>query len=104
MSIGGRAKCVTPTQSKPNARFIKLKGNTEHVTIMSVVSGSGQIFTPVCVLPGKEARFRRTGAGRYETPSQYLTFPHYLYTRPVSGVDSIIFLIGNQNLSVRLFT
>lgn len=96
MRTGGRTKCVVPKNARANSRDVTFRGSIDHVTFMPVVSASGQLYTPVCVLPGVEAKYRKTQRG-YETPSDYLPSPHYLYMRAIAGVDSNIFFDWAKN-------
>ena len=91
MTLGGRSKCIVQRGTRANTREPKFKGTCDHVTLMPVVSAAGQVYTPVVVLPGKEARYRKRPDGSFETPSRYLPTPNYLFMRPIAGVDSTIF-------------
>ena len=81
-------KAVTPENIKPVQIAVRTKGNLERVTIMPVVSASGQTYTPVIVFPGKQAQFRRV-RGTLQTVHNFLP-PCYFYQREVPGVDSDI--------------
>lgn len=97
MTLGGRSKCVVSQGSRGNTTEPKFKGTCDHVTLMPVVSASGQAYTPVIVLPGKEARYRKRSSGIFETPADYLPQPNYLFMRQIAGVDSDIFYTWAQN-------
>lgn len=59
---------------------------------MLVISVAGKILTPLVVLPGLEAKYRKQKNGKYETPADFLPWPNYLFMRPVAGVDTNILL------------
>lgn len=87
----GRSKCLVQQGTRANTRELKWRGTCDHVTVMPVISAAGQVFTPLFVLPGAEARWRKRGNGTYETPSDFLPKPNYVFMRPIAGVDTNIF-------------
>lgn len=91
MSYGSRSKRIVRNGSRANARQLKWRGTCDHVTLMAVVNAAGQSYTPLVVLPGVQARYRRRTDGRYETPADFLPVPNYLFMREVAGVDTDIF-------------
>lgn len=93
----GRAKCIVKSGTRGNTRELKFRGSCDHVTLMPVVSAAGQVFTPLFVLPGKEARWRKRCNGKYETPSDFLPKPNLLFMRPIAGVDTNIFFEWAQH-------
>ncbi len=36
------------TKYEPNTRYLKFQGSIDHVTVMPVVSATGQVYTPRC--------------------------------------------------------
>ncbi len=72
---------------RPNTRYLKFQGSIDHVTVMPVVSASGQVYTPVVILPGKKEKYRKRPDGRYETPQDFLPSPCYMYMREIAGMD-----------------
>ncbi len=62
MALGGREKCVVEKEVRLNTRYLKFKGSIDHVTVMPVVSATGQVYTPVVNLPGKKAKYRKRPA------------------------------------------
>lgn len=101
MTLGGRAKCIVSEGARGNIVEPKFRGSCDHVTLMPVVSAAGQALTPVVVLPGKEAKFRRRADRTFETPSDYLPQPNYCFMRPIAGVDGDIFFLGRRISSRR---
>ena len=97
MTHGSRSKRIVKRGSRPNSREVKWKGKCDHLTMMAVVNAAGQTFTPLFVLPGIKARYRRRTDGRYETPADFLPGPNYVYMRETAGVDSNIFLSWAEN-------
>lgn len=91
MTLGGRTKCVVQRGTRANTREVKFRGTVDHVTLMPVVSGSGHIYTPLFVLPGVKAKWRKVQSGGFETPADFLPSPNYMFMREVAGVDSEIF-------------
>lgn len=71
MKRGGRIKRAVQKSTRANAKGIKWHGSINHVIMMAVVNGSDHAYTPLFVLPGKLARFRRRENGHYETPGDY---------------------------------
>lgn len=98
------SKCVTRDGRRGNTTEIKFRGSVNHVTLMPVLSAAGQVFNPLIVLPGVKANFRQQVNGKFETLNQYLPSPHYLFKRPVAGVDSDIFFLGHRILFVKKST
>ncbi len=49
MALGGREKCVVGKEVRPNTRYLKFQGSMDHVTVMPVVSATGQVYTPVVI-------------------------------------------------------
>ena len=69
-------------------KAIRTSGNLERVTVVPVVSASGNTYTPVVVYPGTQANYRKV-RGQVQTVLQFL--PNcYFYQREVPGVDSRI--------------
>lgn len=97
MAWSGRSKRVVRRAARANARQLKWRGSVDHVTMMAVVSAGGQSYTPLFVLPGIKARYRRRCGGRVETPADYLPSPNYLMMRDVAGVDTDIFVTWAMN-------
>lgn len=89
MSLG-RSKCVGKTGERGNTMEIKFRGTCDHVTLMSVISAAGQIFTSLVVLPWSEEKNRKRANDKYETHSDYLPKPNYLFMKPIAGVDTNI--------------
>lgn len=55
MTLGERAKCIVLGDSRVNTRELKFRRTFDYVTVMPVVSATGQVLTQVIVLPGMEA-------------------------------------------------
>lgn len=91
MTWGRRVKRVVHAGTTSFQRTLTWTGSVDHVTCMAVVSAAGKAWTPAFVLPGVLARYRRRQDGRWETPSDFLPKPNYLYQREVAGMDSDIF-------------
>ena len=99
MTLGGREKCIVAHNSRPNTRELKFKGSIDYVTVMPVVSATGQVYTPVIVLPGVNACYRKSEDGTHETPKDFLSSPCYLYMREVPVVNGDIFIHGHRTSS-----
>lgn len=56
---------------------------------MPVVSASGKKMTPLVVLPGVQARWRKR-AGKFANPSDFLPKPCHLFHKNPTGVDTNI--------------
>ncbi len=97
MALGGREKCVVEEEVRPNTRYLKFQGFIDHVSVMPVVSATVQVYTPVFILPGKKAKYRKRPDGRYETPQDFLPSPCYMYMREIAGMDSDIFYSWAQH-------
>lgn len=91
MTLGGRKKCIVKKGTRANTKYVKFKGTVDHVTLMPVVSGSGQFYTPVFVLPGIESKYRKLSGNRFQNPDDFLHEPNYLYYRKITGVHGDIF-------------
>lgn len=87
----GRANCLAQNGTRGNTLELRWRGTCDHVTVMPIISASGLIFTPLFVLPGSEARRRKRGNGKYETPSDFLPKPDYLFMQTVAVVNTNIF-------------
>lgn len=61
------------------------------MTLMSLVTAAGEVLKPLLVHPGVQARYRKRSNGKYETASNNIPKPNFLYMRLVSGVDTKIF-------------
>ncbi len=70
---------------------MKFRGTIDHVTLMPVVSGAGQVFTPAVVLPGVEAKYRKLRGGGFQTPANFLPESNYLFYRKIAGMDGELF-------------
>ena len=53
MNLGRRVKWVVQRRSRANARTLKWSGVVDHVTMMVVLNGAGQVYTPAFVLSEK---------------------------------------------------
>lgn len=98
----GRQKCVVENGRRANMRENHFRRSCAHVTLVTAVSASGQILTPLVVFLGKEAKYRNRGNGKFETPSDFLLKPEYLYMLPIAGVDASIVRIGLFTLFLKL--
>lgn len=90
MTLGGREKCIVTNKALANTKDLLFRGSIDHVTLVSVVSATGQAYTPLVVLPGKEARCRRRN-GNVEALQDFLPRPCYAFMREKAGVDSAFF-------------
>ena len=77
MALGRRVKRLVQRSSRASTRTLKWQRTADHVTMMAIVNAVGQKYTPVFVLLGKRARFRRRARGAIETPADYLPSPSY---------------------------
>eukprot|EP00171_Calliarthron_tuberculosum_P022252 IDg22252t1 len=99
MGSASEARC-SRALNFPHAT-LKWQGSVEHVTCMCVVNAAGRAFTPVFVLPGVLARFRRRGNGGWETPADFLPKPNHLHIREVAGMYSDLFyIVGQQTITL----
>lgn len=87
-----RSKALFNSKGRSNSTELKWTANAQHVTIMPVVSGDGRAWSPLVVLPGARAEYRKREDGTLETPSCYLPFNARTVYRETAGVDSAIFL------------
>lgn len=86
-------KCIDRNCTRENTCETKLRGPCDHVKLSSAVSASGQVFTPLVVLPGQEAKYCKRGEGNFETPSNFLPKPNDLFMIPTAGVTYNIFYL-----------
>lgn len=95
----GRSKCVVQKGTQGNTKEPKFRGTFDHVTMMPVISASGQVMTPLFVLPGKEMRYRemRMSERDYEMCHDFLPKPSLFHIRSVAGVDTDIFFTWSQS-------
>lgn len=85
------AKCVVENGRQAKTEEKNFHGSCDHVSIIPVFSGSGQIITPLVVFTRKEAKYRNHGNGTFETPLDFIPEQNYLYMRPITDVDKAIF-------------
>ena len=90
MTLGGCEKCIVKREGPANTKNLTFRGCTDHVTLMPVVSATGQVYTPVVVLPGKQARYSRRNS-TIETPIDFFPSPCHLFMREKAGVDTQLF-------------
>lgn len=70
MKLGGREKCIITNNAHDNTKYLIFRGSIDHISLMPIASGTGQAYTHLVVLPGKETRYRqRNGVG--ETPQDF---------------------------------
>lgn len=69
---------------------IVTKGGLDHVTLMGIVSASGNAYKPAIIFPGKHARYRIVN-GNVETMHTCLP-PCYFYQKDPAGMNSQIFI------------
>ncbi|PXF46225.1 hypothetical protein BWQ96_04010 [Gracilariopsis chorda] len=87
-----RAKAVFDAKGRSNSVELNWATNAQqHVTMMAVVSADGRAWSPLAVLPGKQAKFRKRHDGTRETPSMFLPPTAYCVYREKAGVDTDIF-------------
>lgn len=86
----GLSKSFTDTGNR-GIKKMKFKGSLDNITLLSVFSVSRQILNPLFVFAGKEAQLRKQLKGMFETANTYFLQPHYIFKRPMAGVDSNIF-------------
>lgn len=78
--------------SRGNTREPNVRGTVDHVTVIPVISASGQVMTLLVLFHGRIAKYRVRVKVKFETPSVYLPSTRYFYMRPVSGVDNNLFI------------
>ena len=81
-------KVVASESIKPLQVAARTKKSLETVTLMPVVSSSGQTYTSVIVFPGKQVQFRRV-CGKIQMVHKFLPKCYFLQ-RETPGVDSSI--------------
>ncbi len=76
---------------RPNTKDLEFQRSTDHISVMPVVSGTGQVYAAVIVLTGEKVKVGKRPNGRYENPQGFLLSPCYMYMREIAGMDSYIF-------------
>lgn len=57
---------------------------------MAVANAAGRAFESEVVLPGAQARYLRRAREHFETPSDYMPRPQYLFMHEVVRMDSYL--------------
>lgn len=91
----GRSKCIVKSDTRDNTRDPMFKGTRDHVTLMPVISASGEVLNPLLVLPGTIAKYSKRIYGTFGTRADFLTQPSYVLQPSVAGVDPAMFFNGD---------
>lgn len=83
----GRAKWIVPKSASGNTRELNITGSVDHVIVMSVVSAAGQFLSSLVVWPGVDAQYRKWN-GKFQTPTDLLPKPGYVFMQRPAGVDT----------------
>lgn len=94
----GRKKCVVEIWRRANTRKNHFRGYCDDVTLLSVFSASGKILTPLVVLSRNQAKYRKRGNRKFETPLDCILKQNDLYMCPIAGVYTSIFSDWATNL------
>lgn len=92
-----RSKCEVGSGTSRNKRKPEFRGSCDHETTVPVISAVSQVLTPIAVLFGVGARWRKRGDGKFEAPVNFLPQPSHLITRAVLSVETNIFLTWVTN-------
>lgn len=99
----GMSKCVVASVTRENTREQKFRVSCDHVIIMPVMFTVGQVLTPLVVLSGFEARWRKQSDGKLESLADFLLQPNYLNIMLLRMWILTFSLLGRQTLFRRLF-
>lgn len=91
----GRSKCIFKRDESGNTREVQFRGSCDLVSLMPIVSATGQIMTQLVILPVVEAKYRKRPNDKYDTASDLLPKRNYLHMKEIAGVDTNIFLEHN---------